>query len=79
MYSNDKTSKGVNRVLTIIFVVVALVIVGFLAKAVIERVDGDTMTLTSESEDNEECGDDAAQQALQNAGVKVPVKCKNNK
>ena len=79
MYSNDKTSKGVGKVLTTFFIVFIIVVIGILGITVLRHIDGDTMTVTADSEENEECGDAQAQQAMKDAGIKAPVKCKKNK
>ena len=79
MYSNDKTSKGVGRVLTTIFILFIIVMIGILGTTVLSHIDGDTMTITTGSDDEEECGDEQAQQAMKDAGLKAPVKCKKNK
>jgi len=79
MYSNDKTSKGVGGVLTTIFILFIIVMIGILGTTVLRHIDGDTMTVTADSDDKEECGDEQAQQAMRDAGLKAPVKCKKNK
>lgn len=79
MYNNDKTSKGVGRVLTTIFILFIIVMIGILGTTVLSHIDGDTMTITTGSDDNEECGDEQAQQAMKDAGLRAPVKCKKNK
>lgn len=78
MYSNEKTEKGVGKTLTTIFILFIVVMVGILGFAVIRHIDGDTMTVTSGSDEHEECGDAHAQEAMRKAGVKVPVRCKKN-
>jgi hypothetical protein len=79
MDSHEKANRGVGKVLLIVFILVAVGMISVLAKNIIKRVDGDTITITPSSEDNGECGDAQAQQALEQAGIKVPVKCKNKK
>ena len=76
MYNNAQTQKGVNKVLAIFFIIFVIVVIGALAMAVLSRIDGDTMTVTKKSDDQEECLNEDAQQAAKNAGIKVPVKCK---
>ena len=76
MYNNEKTSSGVTKVLHfffILFIIAAFVIFG---KAIIDHIDGDSMTVTAGAKEDEECGDEQAQKAAQQAGLKVPVKCK---
>lgn len=79
MYNNDKTSKGVGRVLTAIFILFLIVMIGILGTTVLRHIDGDTMTVTAGSDDKEECSDEQAQQAMRDAGLKAPVKCKKSK
>lgn len=75
MYSNDKTSKGVNKVLHTFFILFIIVMIGILASTILKRVDGDTLTVTSGEETQEECGDAQAQRAMNQAGIKAPIKC----
>ena len=75
MYSNDKTPKGVNKVLHTFFILFIIVMIGILASTILMRVDGDTLTVTSGEEAQEECGDEQAQRAMNQAGIKAPVKC----
>lgn len=49
---------------------------GILGMAIVDHIDGDTMTVTGSHEDDEQCGDEQAQKAMQRAGVKVPVRCR---
>ena len=76
MYQNEKTPHAVEKVLRTFFIVFLIVMLGILGFAIIDHIDGDTMTVTSGDEDNEDCGDAQAQKAMQRAGVKVPVRCK---
>ena len=81
MYSNEKTSKGVNKVLHTFFILFIIVAIGILASAILKRVDGDTLTVTSGEEERSECDNEQAHQAMSKAGIKVPIKCskKNRK
>lgn len=75
MYSNDKTSKGVNKVLHTFFILFIIVMIGILASTILKLVDGNTLTVTSGEETQEECGDTQAQRAMNQAGIKAPIKC----
>ena len=76
MYQNEKTPHAVEKILRTFFIVFLIAMMGILGFAVIDHIDGDTMTVTSGDENNEDCGDAQAQKAMQQAGVKVPVRCK---
>ena len=77
MDSHEKAGRGAGKVLLILFILVAIGMVGVLAKNILKRVDGDTITISPTSEEDQECGDEQAQKALKRAGVRTPVKCKN--
>lgn len=76
MYNNEKTSKGVTKVLHFFFLIFIIAVFVILGKVVLDHIDGDSMTVTSGSKQDEECGDEQARKAAQRAGLKVPVKCK---
>ena len=77
MYTNPKTEHGVNKILKIVFLLVAIGIIGALGKLVVDHLDPDTggMTVTSAEEDHSSCSDTAIK-AMRENGLKVPVKCK---
>lgn len=78
MDSHERAKSGAGKVLLIVFILLAVGMIGALAKGIMKHVDGDTLTInTSEEESSDNCGDEQAQQAMRRAGVKVPVKCKN--
>ena len=77
MYVNPNTEKGVNKILKVVFILVAIGVIGALAKVVIDHLDPDTggMTVTAADEDHSSCSDTAIK-AMRENGLKVPVKCK---
>ncbi len=76
MYSNNKTSKGVGKILTALFIILIIGIIGMLGVTVMKHIDGDTFTVTAGKDDKEECGDEQAQEAMEKADLKAPAKCK---
>jgi hypothetical protein len=76
MYNNEKTPRGVTKVLHIFFLIFIIIAFVILGSAVMKHIDGDSMTVTAGSAEDEECGDEQAQKAAKQAGLKVPVKCK---
>ena len=75
MYNNAKTPGAVNKVLYTFFVIFLITMIGILSMAVLDHIDGESMTATAGNSEREECGDSQAQNAAQRAGIKVPVKC----
>lgn len=76
MYQNEKTPHAVEKILQTFFIIFLVVVMGILGMAIVDHIDGDTMTVTGSHEDDEQCGDEQAQKAMQRAGVKVPVRCR---
>lgn len=77
MYHNEQTPHSVNKILQSFFIVFIIVVMVILGMAVLDHIDGDTMTATASSEERQKCGDAQAQEAMKKAGVKVPVNCKH--
>ena len=77
MYFNQDTERGVNKVLKVVFLVVAIGVMVALGKLVIDRLDPDTggMTVTSVDEEHTSCSDTAIK-AMRENGLSIPAKCK---
>ncbi len=81
MYLNQTTERGVNKILKVVFLLVAIGIIVTLGKFVVERLDPDTggMTVTSVDEEDEKSTNPCSEtsiKAMRENGLPVPVKCK---
>ena len=77
MYVNPNTEKGVNKVLKIVFLLVAIGVIGALGKLVIDHLDPNTggMTVTAADEEHSSCSDTAIK-AMRENGLSIPIKCR---
>ena len=77
MYMNQDTERGVNKVLKVVFLVVAIGVMAALGKLVVDRLDPDTggMTVTTVDEEHTSCSDTAVN-AMRENGLPIPAKCR---